>query len=224
MEFRKSIFISLLVHIMLVGSALSFASMIGSISRDSNSIITVSLFSETGDTLNAHSKKMSIEKNIARKKNETISSPEKETAFLNDFSAQVPEGYSEKNKPISEYIQSSKSGTTAHNISAAAVNTEQNTTGEYIKGIYNSILSAIEKAKIYPFIARKKKLEGTVVAEFIINRNGFPERIVIKKSSGHELLDTAAMNIIKKAAPLPRTEQNILVPITFSLTDTNKLP
>lgn len=89
--------------------------------------------------------------------------------------------------------------------------------GDYIQSIYNSILSAIEKAKTYPFIARKKKLEGTVVAEFMININGFPERIIIKKSSGYEILDDAAMNIIKKAAPLPKTDRNIEVPITFSL-------
>lgn len=83
---------------------------------------------------------------------------------------------------------------------------------------YALIRAAIERAKTYPFLARKKRIEGTVITEFAINSKGFPEDIRVRKSSGSEILDSAAMNIITKAAPFPKANRHIVIPITFSLT------
>ncbi len=85
--------------------------------------------------------------------------------------------------------------------------------------IYALIRAAIEKAKIYPLLARKKRIEGTVVTEFTINSRGYPENIKIKKSSGHEILDSATISILKRSAPLPSMNGEILIPINFRLTD-----
>jgi TonB family protein len=85
--------------------------------------------------------------------------------------------------------------------------------------IYALIRAAIEKAKIYPILARKKKIEGTVVTEFTINNRGYPENIKIKKSSGYEILDSAIISILRRSAPLPSMSGEILIPINFRLTD-----
>jgi TonB family protein len=85
--------------------------------------------------------------------------------------------------------------------------------------IYALIRAAIEKAKIYPLLARKKRIEGTVVTGFTINSRGYPENIKIKKSSGHEILDSATISILKRSAPLPSMNGEILIPINFRLTD-----
>lgn len=85
--------------------------------------------------------------------------------------------------------------------------------------LYALIRTAIEKTKTYPFLARKKKIEGTVLTGFTINNKGYPQDIKIKKSSGHEILDSAAMKIVKNSAPLPYVRGEIIVPITFKLTD-----
>jgi TonB family protein len=85
--------------------------------------------------------------------------------------------------------------------------------------IYALIRAAIEKAKIYPVLARKKKIEGTVVTEFTINSRGYPENIKIKKSSGYEILDSVTISILKRSAPLPSMSGEILIPINFRLTD-----
>lgn len=87
--------------------------------------------------------------------------------------------------------------------------------------IYALIRAAIEKAKIYPLLARKKRIEGTVVTEFTINSRGYPENIKIKKSSGHEILDSATISILKRSAPLPSMSGEILIPINFRLTDSD---
>ncbi len=82
---------------------------------------------------------------------------------------------------------------------------------------FSMIRSAIEQAKTYPYIAVRKRLEGTVVTEFIINSRGQPENIKILKSSGYEILDSETRKIIKRAAPFPHIKEPIEIPITFSL-------
>jgi TonB family protein len=84
---------------------------------------------------------------------------------------------------------------------------------------YDLIRAAIEKAKIYPFLARKNRIEGSVITGFTVNSKGYPQDIKVKKSSGHEILDSEAMKIVKKAAPFPEVNGEIIIPITFKLTD-----
>ncbi|MBI5188068.1 MAG: energy transducer TonB [Nitrospirae bacterium] len=84
---------------------------------------------------------------------------------------------------------------------------------------YALIKAAIEKAKTYPILARKRKIEGTVIAVFTINIKGYPEDIRVEKSSGYEILDSTAIRIITAAAPFPKVNGEIVVPITFKLTE-----
>jgi protein TonB len=83
--------------------------------------------------------------------------------------------------------------------------------------VLEAIRTAIEKAKNYPFLARKKKIEGTVITEFTISSRGYLEDIKVKKSSGSEILDSAAIKIITRAAPFPKVNSKIVIPITFRL-------
>jgi protein TonB len=85
--------------------------------------------------------------------------------------------------------------------------------------LYSRIRAAIEKVKIYPFLARKKRIEGTVITGFTITNKGYPQDIKIARSSGSEILDSAAVKIVIKAAPFPEVNGKIVVPITFKLTD-----
>ncbi len=96
---------------------------------------------------------------------------------------------------------------------------DRNNPDQDTKDLFALIRNAIEKAKIYPLLARKRRIEGTVITEFTINNNGYPQDIKIKKSSGHEILDSAAMKIVRNAAPLPFVKGEIIVPISFRLTD-----
>jgi TonB family protein len=85
--------------------------------------------------------------------------------------------------------------------------------------LYASVRNAIDRAKVYPLLARKRKLEGTVIMEFIINNKGYPQNIRIDKSSEHDILDSAAIKTVKNAAPLPHIQGKIIIPIRFKLTD-----
>ncbi|WP_156995404.1 energy transducer TonB, partial [Elstera litoralis] len=51
-----------------------------------------------------------------------------------------------------------------------------------------------QKPPIYPELARRDELEGTVRLKLIVSPSGQVEEAAILKSSGHRLLDQAAQN------------------------------
>jgi len=53
----------------------------------------------------------------------------------------------------------------------------------------------------YPQEARKKKLEGRLVALFSLSREGALTRMEVTRSSGHDVLDREAERAIQSAAP-----------------------
>jgi len=53
----------------------------------------------------------------------------------------------------------------------------------------------------YPGEARRKKLSGTLVMTVELRADGNLEKIIIKRRSGHKIIDDAAINIVKLAAP-----------------------
>ena len=64
----------------------------------------------------------------------------------------------------------------------------------------------------YPDDARRRSLEGQLVMTVAVRRDGTVERIDIVQSSGHPILDEAALRIVRLAepfAPIPETDENI---------------
>ena len=84
-------------------------------------------------------------------------------------------------------------------------------------GIIEIIRNSIEKAKIYPILARKRGIEGTVYISFRVNSEGKPNDIKILNSSGSHILDNATLDIVKKAAPFPHIDSSVEVPVAFRL-------
>ncbi len=83
----------------------------------------------------------------------------------------------------------------------------------------------IEKNKLYPDQAKQKNMRGRVVVSLVITLNGEIGSVVIKKSSGHIMLDEAALSAVQRAVPLPVPparffKKDILlnIPILFEIT------
>ena len=53
----------------------------------------------------------------------------------------------------------------------------------------------------YPEQARKRKLTGSLVLAVALNPDGSINDIIVRRSSGHKLLDDAAIRIVRLAAP-----------------------
>jgi protein TonB len=79
----------------------------------------------------------------------------------------------------------------------------------------------IENSLTYPAIARRLRLQGTVVVSFILKTSGLVEKVEIVMSSGSAMLDSRALQtVLALNGDYPAlTETAFLkVPITFSLT------
>lgn len=71
------------------------------------------------------------------------------------------------------------------------------------------------KGPIYPRLAIKREMQGNVIVKVAITAEGYPANIDVLKSSGHALLDKAAIDAISGWRFLPRAtpyfvEKNIV--------------
>ena len=62
----------------------------------------------------------------------------------------------------------------------------------------------------YPDTARRKGLSGSLLLEVTLAPNGKLRSISVLESSGHRLLDNAAVRIVRLAAPFPRIPKQVL--------------
>ncbi|MCL7489140.1 MAG: energy transducer TonB [Desulfobulbaceae bacterium] len=75
----------------------------------------------------------------------------------------------------------------------------------------------------YPGKARHRRLEGTVILEVQVSSEGSVDDLRIKESSGHRILDQAAMSSVRKWVFEPgrrnglRIAMTVLVPVRFAL-------
>lgn len=89
---------------------------------------------------------------------------------------------------------------------------------------HDEIRAWLEKHKTYPRRARVSGLEGQVVVSFTFNRSGHILSKQVVKSSGHHILDQAALSAMDAATPLPAIPDSIAqnqitlkVPFGFNL-------
>ena len=93
---------------------------------------------------------------------------------------------------------------------------------EYVEPIYSAAYLS-NNPPAYPMAARRRGIEGTVVIRALIHDNGHCHHAALKKSSGHTILDKAALEAVKdwRFTPARRGGQTTVawvdVPITFRL-------
>lgn len=98
--------------------------------------------------------------------------------------------------------------------------------GTALKSYLAEVRRLLEKHKTYPWMARRQHQEGMVVLKFTIGKEGEIAAHAIARSSGHEVLDGAAQETLRKVGrfpPLPatlgRAQLTIQVPLTFRLAE-----
>jgi TonB family protein len=243
MDIRKNMALSLLLHTLLIIPVFSLAGRISDNPEVSSNCVMVSLLSEmrnmtshiqdrfeTDDLPAFHGQDMAKIKKEEAKMADTIEvadSPALQKSNTHNEELNIkPEDITERKisspiPPLNALPKAASEGAFLHNsepLGYGSPPSKQGDTGQK-KDYYALITAAIEKVKTYPFLARKKKIEGTVIAAFRINAKGYPQDINIRKSSGFEILDSAAMKIVTKAAPFPHVVEPVEIPITFRITD-----
>lgn len=87
-------------------------------------------------------------------------------------------------------------------------------------GYRTRLSDTLEAEKSYPYMARRKGLEGRVEVRAFINADGTLKAAEVEKSSGHGLLDNEALKLVTSVFPFERgsgEEFNILIPVRYSL-------
>ncbi|MDH5768513.1 MAG: energy transducer TonB [Nitrospirota bacterium] len=234
MKFRMNILLSVVLHVTII--ALAFAVNLSDITyRVPTDYIFVSIFKEVTDvtkTISQDTKKH--RKNIPSRlsslnrdeivndrvyKDKASTVPTRNDNMFLDETSTLPSNERYKKYAVTTGL--------THERSRSSELTAKSFSGKPIQGGdtgYNPlslelIRTAIEKAKSYPLLARKKKIEGTVLVSFRIDKNGLPQGIKIIRSSGYHILDEEVSKIIKRAAPFPEVNHEIVAPITFKLTE-----
>ncbi len=78
-------------------------------------------------------------------------------------------------------------------------------------------------APLYPNAARENGWQGVVLLKVLVQKDGTAGEVIVEKSSGHQILDEAALNTVKKWHFLPSRIGNIplvswvQIPIRFVL-------
>lgn len=78
-------------------------------------------------------------------------------------------------------------------------------------------------APAYPAIAKRQGHQGKVVMRVLVNAGGGADQVEIRTSSGHDFLDQAAVNAVRRWRFVPARQGElavaawVLVPITFTL-------
>lgn len=70
---------------------------------------------------------------------------------------------------------------------------------------------------IYPLLARRKGLYGEVLLMVKLNKDGSIANIAVKKSSGYDILDKAALSAVKRWIFAPNIGNTVIVPVVFEL-------
>ncbi|MFH0940759.1 MAG: TonB family protein [Candidatus Omnitrophota bacterium] len=104
--------------------------------------------------------------------------------------------------------------------SAPKRNADEEPADTYIRVVQDMILKNVS----YPLEAQRANLSGGVVLSLHLFSNGQLAGVVVNESSGHKLLDNAAIFTVKRLAPYPAFPKGLLlkeiwveVPITYQL-------
>ncbi|AEB08240.1 energy transducer TonB [Desulfobacca acetoxidans] len=96
--------------------------------------------------------------------------------------------------------------------------------GSALQGYLREIRRLLEKQKEYPLMARRRNIQGMVVVMFTIASGGQVDASQVSRSSGHDLLDEAARNTVRRVGrfpPIPvdlkRQKLTVAVPLAFCL-------
>ncbi len=78
-------------------------------------------------------------------------------------------------------------------------------------------------APVYPISAKSRNIQGKVFIDVLVKVDGTPDRVVVSRSSGSDVLDQAALSAVKKWRFIPAkrgdksVEASVVVPVEFKI-------
>jgi periplasmic protein TonB len=78
-----------------------------------------------------------------------------------------------------------------------------------MKGYYQSLNTLMRRSRAYPRSARRQRIEGTVLVEMKVGASGEIISVKVARSSGHSVLDKAALSSVQQMKHLPSPPQEL---------------
>ena len=91
---------------------------------------------------------------------------------------------------------------------------------EVLEAYRQSVSEKVMQHMSYPPIAVKRKWQGKTVVEMRLSADGEVTQVVVAESSGRDVLDDAAVLMVRRSLPLPKPPQGVrtvTVPVVFRL-------
>jgi len=220
MKFRRSLYLSFAAHVLVFGCAIAIANHIHGTISSLSRVIHVSLISSDPSA----AQESGIASRPQHKRDRASTQvPESPVEHQNE----VPELTPTDAGPASLLAtETAGEGNNTGNTEGARrqVTASAGTGGGGYPGFgiippeqWSLIVSAIERTKNYPRLARERGIEGEVRLRFKINSEGAVEKIEILESSGSEILDNASVRSVYQAAPMPAVSGWIEMPMKYIL-------
>ncbi len=202
MTLQRSLFVSIGIHSLLFGTAIAFAGYAGGALLGRHDT-TISVALVGSDALAAG----------AARAADSIAQRHKafKPVFAGDAGMPRPESrHAEENSvPAERAPTSAGEGNAVAPKADTAGNAESAGPGAGTQsglgptGPRAAIEAALDRAKIYPRLARERGIQGVVHVRFKLGPSGDVERAEIAKSSGYDILDSASLKTVYRASPMP---------------------
>ncbi|MGD0962032.1 MAG: energy transducer TonB, partial [Methylomonas sp.] len=131
--------------------------------------------------------------------------------------------------PAEKAVETEKTVSESAPAQTAAANKQPATATEQTMDVYSGIKPQSTPKPKYPAVAKNRGWEGVVKLKIYVSAQGLVDKVEIVSSSGHEMLDEAAMEEIKttwRFAPAKRGDTPIAdstqIPIRFRLDDSDQ--
>jgi protein TonB len=140
-------------------------------------------------------------------------------APTSQLSSQQPEPVSDLSSTMQPLPREQEAGLSAPNPEPVASSSAR---ADYA-WLSETIMRRMQELKRYPTEARLERAEGKVVLKAVLRSNGSIEAVEIFKSSGHQSLDLAAVELLNLAAPfhfprpLEKPQMTVKIPMSYRL-------
>ncbi len=222
MTFQRSLYISIIFHILIFGSALAFAQFSrGALSGHWDAVIVSLVGSGTGSPGRAVPIK---KRRDVRSDGQSVVSPGKtpplvpsETLLKQSAQVEGSASMSRENKGKETDAAWDEAALQKQTGASAAGSGPGTQFGLISAEQWAVIESAIERSKNYPRMARERGIQGVVHVRFKLRPSGDVEAVEIVKSSGYDVLDSASIRTVYRAAPMPYVNGWVEVPMAYIL-------
>jgi TonB family protein len=206
MTIRSSLSVSIFCHILFFGCALTLARYAGEVFLPRLDVVQVTLISP-GTSVKVRGTNQKRKRDVTAR--DSIAVEEHQPALPSETRSE---------QPFTQ--QPSRAGEAADTVQSPP-GPDAGRTGGSQSGLvsteYLGLVEAIERVKKYPRLARERGIEGVVRLRFMLNHSGGVDTVELVKSSGYEILDSASISAVYRAAPMPYVNGWVEMPMRYVL-------